>query len=807
MKYRYLFLLLICILSTSLTAQNTIISTDPDDPSNSERPEMLNHFDWRTSTFSVYHPNEYGSNGNPLTMTNPFYTIDEYLGHLNYYNFSFADRIPDNLDFKPEDGWELIHKGNGYALNEVDFLATEENRIGPYFILYNRYTGTLRTFAAFDNIGANDVMLTIIELKASSPQNPNLEYSGLLARYEDVINPLDEETEVPKVVQGSNATIGGKFFSADFKVNYDPCTCNNTSYLNFKFKTKNTGNIQLNGRLIGTNVPLDGSGNSPLLNGRDFLNAVYMDGFDVKGGMLTYNNIDKLVELYETPETPLFQELAIASLKAIMKGAAKPLDKIFDKVASKFLTQKIGGTEILGITLDDTLKVGFGAIGAATKQLSTKLFSEDKIPNIGFIEAEMSLSGEVRHEISLGSGDVEIALPGSFGTENPLITPNRYYPAYNEVLGLFSVLEKPVVLRDHNVVATPRGGGPNGGGFEYDIDSYYQFSPSDFKFYFNPAAEVNIDKTRIYAALVIKIDNPNSNLLSVNHLNEIQSEGTIKTYITDFYPVESLQKLIPHFYTNSTTPDIVDINLRLQIFYEFLPNKYGKVNHYYEILTYPMEVVSVTDLINAGSLTELPNTATVSGTHYASNTTIRAVDEIIVNGNVTTAPGVTVEFISGDKITLNPGANLSPNMILKTGLPNVYGDEKLSPVSANYVENFCSSSGAYLANNLSPALRTASWSDLSNETLNSEKGKYLNMFPNPVEDGNLQMKFYLEEGNLTKIDILNLQGQVVHTVLNERLDEGNYELQIELPTLAGGIYILKLETSYKIETQKLIIKD
>lgn len=137
MKIFYL-LIVFFIITFEAIAQNGIISTDPDSPSNMERPEMLNHFDWRTSTLAVYHPNEYGGNGIPQIMTNPFFTIDEYLAHVNYYNFPFADRIPNNLDLKPEDGWELIHKGNGYALNENDFLLTEENRIGPYFILYNK---------------------------------------------------------------------------------------------------------------------------------------------------------------------------------------------------------------------------------------------------------------------------------------------------------------------------------------------------------------------------------------------------------------------------------------------------------------------------------------------------------------------------------------------------------------------------------------------------------------------------------------------------------------------------------------------
>ncbi len=141
----------------------------------------------------------------------------------------------------------------------------------------------------------------------------------MLNKYRELSLPLDQKTFVTKISQGSDATIGGQFFTSDFRVSYDPCICNYESILNVDFKVKNTGSIVLSGRLIGTTVPLDGSGNSPLLNGRDFLNAVYMDGWAVNGGMLTYSNIDKLVNLYKKPETPVFQQLALNTLKSLLK--------------------------------------------------------------------------------------------------------------------------------------------------------------------------------------------------------------------------------------------------------------------------------------------------------------------------------------------------------------------------------------------------------------------------------------------------------------------------------------------------------
>jgi len=222
-------------------------------------------------------------------------------------------------------------------------------------ILYNKYTGTLRTLVAFEAIDESQVILNRLFFEESTNQDPDRNYSALLSRYSDIIQPLDRNTIINEIIEPSQPAKKGGFFTADFKMAYDPCTCNYPSNLRVSFESLDTGKITLDGRLVGTSVPLDGSGSSPLLNDDDFLTAVHKPGFDVQGGMLTYNNIDKLVDLYETPDTPLFQDLAFAALGAVLKGTAKPLDGIIDKVAGKLLTSALGGTSVLGITLQDTL--------------------------------------------------------------------------------------------------------------------------------------------------------------------------------------------------------------------------------------------------------------------------------------------------------------------------------------------------------------------------------------------------------------------------------------------------------------------
>ncbi|MFM7859039.1 MAG: hypothetical protein ACKO96_45730, partial [Flammeovirgaceae bacterium] len=328
------------------------------------------------------------------------------------------------------------------------------------------------------------------------------------------------------------------------------------------------------------------------MNGRDFLTAVNSQGFSVQGGMLTYNNIDKLVAKYKAQESNIFVQLGIEALKAILKGAAKPLDDILDKAASNFATSHLINQTILGVTIKDSVKVGLGALGAGASYLGGLLSSDKKIPSISFIEAEMALSGTVKYTPGLGSGIIEIAQPGSKGTEDSSVVPKKYYPAYNEAMGLFTVLNLPVIkLTDIRESFTSGVCTSPYKGVKQTIS--YSFDSNSLKYFFNPAAEVNVGTSRIYGALEIKMKG-NRNY-PVTGANLISDTNGIKTYSTDFFPIESLYRIVPSVSFSypcieyfQPIEEYLSVNLKLQVFYEFKPNRYGKTNRFWEVLTYPL---------------------------------------------------------------------------------------------------------------------------------------------------------------------------------------------------------------------------
>jgi hypothetical protein len=88
-------------------------------------------FDWRTQNFTVYLTSVDGTPGVATTIVNPYFDQS-----LNPTTFPLANAVVK--DFAPADGWELLYRSFGTALNGVRT---------PFFVLYNKYNGTVRAFA------------------------------------------------------------------------------------------------------------------------------------------------------------------------------------------------------------------------------------------------------------------------------------------------------------------------------------------------------------------------------------------------------------------------------------------------------------------------------------------------------------------------------------------------------------------------------------------------------------------------------------------------------------------------------------
>ncbi len=482
-----------------------------------------------------------------------------------------------------------------------------------------------------------------------------------------------------------------------------------------------------------------------------------------------------------------------------------PLDKFLGKAAGTFLTSAVGGTNILGLTIPDTLRVSFGAIGATTDQLSTKFINSalnTKIPNIGFIEAEMALSGTVEHTLGAGSGFIEIAQPGSKHTNDPVKIPDRYYPSYNEALGTFAVLNTPNVLIQ-NTITDPCGHPRD---LPYKLHKF-KFDKTAMSFYFNPAAEVNTSKTRIYAAMEFKV--PNSlkinQYFKITGANFISNTGGYWNYVTDFYPIESLDRLIPtirQLYWNGNPQTDIIVNLRLQIFYEFMPNRYGKTNTHWEIVTFPTtRTLTTTNL--TGNLSTIPENITLGNTSYTTNTVVKAYGKITINGIITTTPGITVDYMAPEIIN-NSTSPLPGNVRLIISEFNIFGDTKMQPVTNAFVKSFCAATGQYKAKDLDPAARLAQQKGYNQIIEEEKKEKEFTIFPNPASN-QVTLRFYMEEFTNAKITLIDISGKIISIVTDTTYDKGFHEINVETGNFSTGLYLAVFETSRNKVFKKLAV--
>jgi hypothetical protein len=298
-------------------------------------------------------------------------------------------------------------------------------------------------------------------------------------------------------------------------------------------------------------------------------------------------------------------------------------------------------------------------------------------------------------------------------------------------------------------------------------------------FYFNPAAEVNTSKTRIYAAMEFKVPNSlkTNQYFQITGANFISNTGGYWNYVTDFYPIESLDRLIPtirQLYWNGNPQTDIIVNLRLQIFYEFMPNRYGKTNTHWEIVTYPTtRTLTTTNL--TGNLSTIPENITLGNTSYTTNTVVKAYGKITINGIITATPGITVDYMAPEIINNSPSP-LPSNVRLIISEFNIFGDTKMQPVTNAFVKSFCAATGQYKAKDLDPAARLA-----------QQKG-----YNQIIE---VTLRFYMEEFTNAKITLIDISGKIISIVTDTTYDKGFHEINVETGNFSTGLYLAVFETS------------
>jgi subtilisin-like proprotein convertase family protein len=81
----------------------------------------------------------------------------------------------------------------------------------------------------------------------------------------------------------------------------------------------------------------------------------------------------------------------------------------------------------------------------------------------------------------------------------------------------------------------------------------------------------------------------------------------------------------------------------------------------------------------------------------------------------------------------------------------------------------------------------------------------LTVYPNPFT-GIATLKYSVKESSDVRIDLYDMMGREVRTLINERKDKGAYELTIDGRTLSPGMYFYRLNAGENVRTCRVIIQ-
>jgi hypothetical protein len=81
----------------------------------------------------------------------------------------------------------------------------------------------------------------------------------------------------------------------------------------------------------------------------------------------------------------------------------------------------------------------------------------------------------------------------------------------------------------------------------------------------------------------------------------------------------------------------------------------------------------------------------------------------------------------------------------------------------------------------------------------------MSVFPNPASEY-LYLTFYFYESSALKCELLDVQGRLVRTLIDERMINGSYQQKVMLNDIQAGTYFVKSSVGQKHRMQKILVQ-
>jgi len=738
-----LFLIGLLLWACKINAQCVKnISTNPASPVNAELSTLyptktnpwLNTLQWENTIY--LNPNAgwqiTGYTGpSPLAMFSPFSTAQpapyEYLRNaqsLNALQYSWAN------------GWELLWLNTGYYPNGnrvdvansnqipgTDNVSSLANNRVPYFILYNRYTGIMRPFVnAFTDLDQFNEVQTIFKYSGAAS---NL--SGIFRNINGVDQALDQKTSISQATSyNKNLHNNNYWWTSDVPLSYDPCVCHYATNFNMWLTGFDTMSVNLYGRSLSTTQALK---NSYGLNHQDFLSAAAInDVGGLSGGNIMYKSMDKMLDDYNQQLTDYENAKAdynsvtntllrttIGSFKDVLSQGISagvssfiPTNAVKQFILNKQLKveRSLLSNDSFKLTKGDTntaqgwadklKETAKSELGKQLDHLTMQLLPNNTAPQPPVMPTatftEMRFSGSIASSSS--TFVTNFFTPGSTTTTGTNLTP-YVYPAYNNPVGLFALLEtpkislykintidkNPVEIFDNNVsggsgyTAYDDRNGIEKNNKRYKMNDIYTknnqlyFKITDpLKYALNHAVDINNNKSKLYVLFQVELQSNDLTTttqtvpMTLGNFNLEHGYDNKLMYSTDWYPMKDLGEtvfgfnlnkyetksstLAPEIYSDPTTDAILQSAIRAN----YYP---GTTANPLDVTIKKIKMKIMTDLYFNSTTTNTTNVYTHI-IYDADNN----IDVIQSNGAYTLAKSTIRKYEPG-KLLLN-GAILSP---------------------------------------------------------------------------------------------------------------------------------------------------
>lgn len=518
-------LLLISALSNAQTMCWDLPNTITTDPT---KPNTVNTWDWRVEKDTMY-MRAFFNNTNtclPQLVTMPMFKNPS----ISNNNLSSHQKIltPSLKDHQPHDGWELLAKNFGRSGGWNNAVAV------PFYALYNRYLGKIRVFFMFKNPLAN--LVNGARLNLSFRQSAR--YTALLQHLtpiaQTVINFDNSNAfSVPNYIDNANE---GYWFSADYQVAYDPCTCydlqsSKIPEINFTIEASQlyTLDATINGSIISSQIANTGVVSEPGASDKNVATSAELNQSVIDKGIKkgteyyntwdgyrgTANNVLKSVDDYFTND--LNKKLKEAYPYGTMLSTSSGLITYTNPpTVADLRTSDVGHAMLLGYDYNAQYYNAAKSLISALPYVGLAFGVFDFLSNVN------KSQNQIQQAPTVSQTNLKLTLTGEFKGVFPLI--NTIYntpgfttdpnigdrPIYNNILGVVNVMEIPNF--EYNELK------PKINNFQLicpDEDFYnyldgempkihqYRFS-DDIKYVLNPATNMSV--LSVEAAIVLEFD-------------------------------------------------------------------------------------------------------------------------------------------------------------------------------------------------------------------------------------------------------------------------------------------------------------